>query len=127
VDHLVAFEVIEAARWVHYLRADGRLVVNSRAIQPLPVLTGRLPAPVGLEAALTCEGATFLDADALACEAGSPRSANMVLMGGVSVGLPFSRDVWCDVITARVPAATVEANLRAFDLGRAACEGVCPA
>src|SRR5512139_1693187 len=38
VDHLVAFEIIEAMRRVHYVRPEGRLLVNPRALLPLPVL-----------------------------------------------------------------------------------------
>ncbi|MGB4592662.1 MAG: indolepyruvate oxidoreductase subunit beta [Coriobacteriia bacterium] len=125
-DHLIAFELIEAARKLPYLKPDGRLVVNNRQIQPLPVLTGALPLPTGLEAALAYEGAVFMDAEALACEAGSPRSANVVLLGAASYGLPFPEDVWEEVIASRVPPKTVEGNLRAFQLGRKACaEGVC--
>lgn len=122
-DHLIAFELTEAARMLTTLAPGGRLVVNTRSIQPLPVLIGALSAPTGIEAALAYEGAVFLDAEALACEAGSPRSANVVLLGAASYGLPFPENVWRDVIASRVPAKTVEANLRAFDLGRAACGG----
>lgn len=121
-DHLIAFEVIEAARRLEFLKPEGRLVVNSRTIAPLPVLTGTLPSPTGLEAVLAGEGAVFVDAEALACEAASPRSANVVLLGAASVGLPFGVEAWREVIEARVPHKTVEANVRAFDLGRAACE-----
>ncbi|MHB1340148.1 MAG: indolepyruvate oxidoreductase subunit beta [Coriobacteriia bacterium] len=125
-DHLIAFELIEAARKLPYLKPGGRLVVNNRQIQPLPVLTGALPVPTGLEAALAYEDAVFIDAEALACEAGSPRSANIVLMGAASYGLPFDEGMWEEVIASRVPAKTVEGNLRAFGLGRKACaEGAC--
>jgi indolepyruvate ferredoxin oxidoreductase beta subunit len=125
-DHLIAFELIEAARRLTALAPGGRLVVNTRTIQPLPVLTGAVGAPSGIEAALAYEGAVFLDAEAIACEAGSPRSANVVLLGAASYGLPFPEDSWRDVIASRVPPKTVEANLRAFALGRAACgEGAC--
>lgn len=125
-DHLIAFEMIEAARALRFLRPKGRLVVNKRTVAPLPVLIGDLPAPEGLEEALTAEGAVFLDAEALACEAGSPRSANIVLLGAASFGLPFSYGTWQTVIESRVPPKTVEANLRAFKLGSDACaEGVC--
>lgn len=125
-DHLIAFELIEAARKLPFLKPEGRLVVNNRQIQPLPVLTGALPVPTGLEAALAYEGAIFMDAEALACEAGSPRSANVVLLGAASYGLPFPESVWEEVIASRVPPKTVEGNLRAFQLGRKACaEGVC--
>lgn len=126
VDHLVAFEMIEAMRRVHYVKPDGRLLVNPRAIQPLPVLIGDTPSPHGLQAVLEDEGAIFVDADVLACQAGSPKSANVVLMGALSAGLPFQMDVWNEVIRNRVPPKTVEANLRAFELGREAClKGEC--
>jgi len=125
-DHLVAFELLEAARWLHFLKPDGRLVVNNRVIAPLPVLIGDQNAPTGVEAALAFEGAVLIDADEIACEAGSPRSANVVLLGAMSVGLPFAASAWRDVIAARVPPKTVEGNLAAFKLGRAAClKGEC--
>ena len=126
VDHLVAFELIEAMRRVHYVKPEGRLLVNPAAIQPLPVLIGDAPVPHGLRAILADEGAIFVDADELACEAGSPKSANVVLMGALSVGLPFAEALWREVISNRVPPKTVEANLLAFSLGRQACErGEC--
>lgn len=125
-DHLIAFETIEAARCLAFLRPGGRLVVNRRVVAPLPVLIGDLPAPDDLEPALAVHGAIFLDAEALACEAGSPKSANVVLLGAASYGLPFDEKTWRTVIEGRVPPKTVEANLRAFALGRDACaEGAC--
>ena len=125
-DHLIAFEVTEAARTLRYLRPGGTLVVNRRTMASLPVLIGDLPAPTGLEEALLAEGAIYLDAEALACEAGSPRSANIVLMGAASYGLPFAVESWERVIAERVPPKTIDANLRAFHFGRNACaEGAC--
>ena len=126
VDHLVAFEIIEGMRRLHYVKPEGRLLVNPAAIRPLPVLTGELPVPHGLQAILDDEGAIFIDADELACEAGSPKSANVVLMGALSMGLSFDEALWREVIATRVPPKTIEANLRAFELGRQACmRGEC--
>ena len=125
-DHLIAFELTEGARALPYLRPGGTLIVNRRVVAPLPVMIGDLPYPEGLEAALIAESAVMLDAEARACEAGSPRSANVVLLGAASYALPFSAETWAGVIEQRVPPKTVEANLRAFALGRDACaEGVC--
>ena len=125
-DHLVSFELLEAARWLHFLKPEGRLVVNNRVIEPLPVLIGEMGRPTGIEAALSFEGAVLIDADEIACVAGSPRSANIVLLGALSMGLPFEASAWRDVITSRVPPNTVEGNLAAFELGRAAClRGEC--
>ena len=125
-DHLVAFEMIEAARRVPYVRPGGRLLVNTRTIDPLPVLIGKAEVPDDLEASLAAEGAVFIDAEELACEAGSPKSANIVLMGALSIGLDFAQNEWSEVISARVPPKTVDVNLKAFELGRKACqEGEC--
>jgi indolepyruvate ferredoxin oxidoreductase beta subunit len=121
-DHLVAFELIEGARWLHYCTPGGRVVVNSRVIDPLPVLIGDASRPVGVGPVLVDEGAILVDAEAVACAVGSPRSANVVLLGALSAGLPFAPEVWCDVIAKRVPPKTVEGNLAAFRAGRAACD-----
>ncbi len=123
VHHLVAFEVIEAARWLPYLKPGGRLLIDRRTIAPLPVLTGALPRTVGLESALLADNAILIDAEPVACAAGSPRSANVVLLGALSVGLPFAAETWREVIACRVPPKTVEANLAAFELGREAASG----
>jgi indolepyruvate ferredoxin oxidoreductase beta subunit len=126
VDHLIAFEIIEAMRRIHFVKPEGRILVNPSAVQPLPVLTGDLPAPHGMQAVLAEEGAIFIEADVLACQAGSPKSANVVLMGALSWGLQFSEQSWRDVIASRVPPKTVDANLKAFELGRSACQkGEC--
>jgi indolepyruvate ferredoxin oxidoreductase beta subunit len=122
VDHLVGFEIIEAVRRICYVKPGGRLLVNPTPIQPLPVLTGEVPVAHGLRAILEAQGAVFVDADELACEAGSPKSANVVLMGALSAGLPFPVERWHEVISVRVPPKTVEANLLAFSLGRRWCK-----
>lgn len=127
-DHLVCFELIEAARRLHWVKPGGRLLVNTRTIEPLPVLIGRAKVPDGLEALLAQEGAIFLDAEELACEVSSQKSANIVLLGALSTGLDFSVDAWNEIIGERVPSRSVDANLRAFELGRQAClEGECMA
>lgn len=126
VDHLVGFEIIEAMRRLHYVRPEGRLLVNPRMIRPLPVLIGDHSTPHGLQAILEDEGAIFIDADEIACEAGSPKSANVVLMGALSLGLPFDSAAWLEVIATRVPPKTLEANITAFQLGRQECaKGEC--
>ena len=63
-----------------------------------------------------------LDADALAREAGSPRSANMALLGATAplLGIEAGQlEAGIRAIFARKGEAVVEANLAAF---RAGCE-----
>ena len=39
-DFIVSFEKIEAARYAANLRKDGKIIVNSQMIDPMPVITG---------------------------------------------------------------------------------------
>jgi len=60
-----------------------------------------------------------IDANALAEEAGNPRTENVVLLGAASrvEGFPLPRDALVDAVKKAVPERTVAANLAAFELG----------
>ncbi len=118
VDCLVAFEAIEALRNLPYLASDGVLFVNDATIEPLSVLVGTTEMPTGIHAELAANGARMLDASAIAARLGNPKSVNVVLVGALSVALPFPTSDWEDAIANRVPPKTVEANLAAFKAGR---------
>ena len=40
-DVIVAFELLEAARWMEYLKPGGRIIVNTQKTDPMPVITGQ--------------------------------------------------------------------------------------
>ncbi len=122
-DIVVAFEVVEALRAQQFLREGGRLFVNDEQITPVPVNIGVATMPSGTKARLAEIGATVIDAGGIAREVGSPRSTNVVLVGALSTALPFAVQEWRDAIARRVPPATVEANLLAFERGREAARG----
>jgi indolepyruvate ferredoxin oxidoreductase beta subunit len=60
-----------------------------------------------------------LDARALAREAGSELSVNMVLLGTLMRhgSMPFGREVVEEVLNIRTKRSFLEMNLKAFDLG----------
>nr|WP_122013470.1 indolepyruvate oxidoreductase subunit beta [Maliibacterium massiliense] len=121
-DVVLAFEPLEAARWAHYLKNDGMILTNSQRIWPMPVISGVMPYPEDLAAQMDARGMRCVDFDALtlAKEAGSQRAVNMVLLGALSVRLPFAAEQWLEVIEEIVPPKTLAANQKAFMLGRAA-------
>ena len=63
-DFIVSFEKLEAARYVEYLRKDGRIVVNTQEIDPMPVITGAAVYPEKLIEKMQAKGITV---DALDC------------------------------------------------------------
>ena len=117
VDIIVSFEEIEALRYLHYLKRDGILFVNSTQITPVSVHIGNFEMPQDAHEQLIKLGANLLDAQKIANEVGSPKSANVVLMGALSTQLPFDKGTWIDVIKKRVPQKTIEMNIKAFESG----------
>lgn len=117
---IVSFELLEAARWLEYLRPDGQIVTSTQQIDPMPVITGAAAYPEHLEekmAALGVEVDAF-DALGLAEEAGSSKAVNIVLMGRLSRYFDIPESEWHDAIAKSVPAKFLEMNQKAFGLGR---------
>mgnify|MGYP005794718121 FL=1 len=119
-DFIVSFELLEAARWLEFLRPDGRLITNTQQTNPMPVITGAAEYPQNLVDKMTAAGAQVdaMDALALAEEAGSSRAVNMVLMGRLSRYFDLPEEVWQNAITNSVPEKFLELNRKAFHLGR---------
>ncbi|MBE5768761.1 MAG: indolepyruvate oxidoreductase subunit beta [Clostridiales bacterium] len=119
-DFIVAFELLEAARWTEYLRSGGRIVTNLQQINPMPVITGAAEYPAELVEKMTAAGLQVdaLDALTLAEEAGSAKAVNIVLMGRLSRYFDFPLDKWMEAIEQSVPAKFLEMNRKAFLLGR---------
>ena len=119
-DYIVSFELLEAARWMEYLKPDGKIVVNTQQIDPMPVVTGAAEYPSELVSKMQAAGVTVdaLDALSLAEQAGSAKATNIVLMGRLSRHFDFPEEVWQDALTACVPERFLEMNRKAFALGR---------
>ena len=119
-DVLVAFEALEAARYLHWLRPGGVVVFNTLEINPSPVAAGVATYPRDLAAQIEarCPGARAVDAARLAAAAGEPRATNMAMLGAASAVLPLEVATLEAVIERVAPPKTVAANLRAFRLGR---------
>ena len=119
-DFIVSFELLEAARWLEYLREDGQMVTSTQQIDPMPVLTGAMAYPERLLEKMRATGARVdaLDCLALAEKAGSARAVNLVLMGRLSRYFDLTENAWQEAIEACVPAKFLELNKKAFALGR---------
>jgi len=116
-DLIIAFELLEAARWISYLKPGGKLVVNTQQIDPMPVITGAAAYPGGILDRLTDLGidVTAVDALDMAVKAGSPKAVNTVLLGASAGFLGFDKQVWLEVLAKTVPAKFLSLNLTAFE------------
>ncbi len=119
-DILLAFEPLEALRTLHFIKADGKVIVNSRPVMPVTVSSGaaKYPEDIFQKIRDIVPDVLVIDGLKLAKQAGTSRAVNVVLLGALSKFLPFTIEKWYDVIKKAVPSKFLESNLKAFDLGR---------
>ena len=118
-DLILAFEQLEAARWLPYLKKGGKIVVNTQKMDPMPVITGAAVYPEGILEKLIESDAVVTPVDALplAVEAGSAKAVNVVLIGVLAAHMDFKKEVWLKAIEQTVPEKFIDMNLKAFDAG----------
>lgn len=120
-DIIISFELLEAARWLSYLKEGGELITNTQKISPMPVITGAAAYPEDIEKKIKAAGVKLTAVDALSAaeQAGSAKAVNVVLMGVLSkLHDAFDKEVWEKAVEACVPAKVLEINQKAFALGR---------
>jgi len=122
VDYLIATEILEAARWIEWLRPGGGVLINRQRIPPMAVTVGDAVYPAE-EDVLTAVRArtgdvTEVEGLAIAERLGNPRLANTVLLGALSTRLDVEPETWLSVVERRVPPKYVKLNREAFWEGR---------
>lgn len=118
-DVLLAFEKLEAARWLDYLKPDGIVIINDERVDPLPVMSGKMKYPEDIIDSITQfrPKTTVANATQTAIECGNVKAANVVLVGILSkvIGLPPEKVE--EAIRKLVPPKALEVNLAAFRRG----------
>ena len=117
-DVILSFELLEAARWLPFLRPGGTLITATQEINPMPVITGAAAYPEDLVQKIEDLGVNIIaeDAAAIAQAAGNGRAANVALIGLGAHVLGFDTAVLRSAVEECVPAKAKEINLRAFDM-----------
>jgi indolepyruvate ferredoxin oxidoreductase beta subunit len=123
-DVIMAFEPVEALRYINYLKEGGLVIANSKPIPPVQVSMGLAKYPSMEEIRNIIENEfkaklIAFDAEELAIKAGHAITTNTVLIGALTQTpeFPLSAEHVKEVIRLSVPPKAVEVNMKAFDLG----------
>ncbi len=117
-DLIVSLEPLEALRYIPYLAPEGWIITNTVPFENIPDYP---PMDQVMGALNKLPRVIAIDVDAIAKEVGSPRSANMVLLGATASVLgildPDKLRDGIRRIFGRKGEEIVEANIKAFDAG----------
>lgn len=118
-DFALAFEKLEALRYIGYLKKGGTALVNDREIPPMSVLVGAAPYPKNIKENLEkCGKIYYIDAAKIALDLGNIRVVNIVLLGVLSKFLKFKQKSWEQAIKNNVKEKFIELNISAFNKGK---------
>ncbi|MFW9921550.1 MAG: indolepyruvate oxidoreductase subunit beta [Candidatus Thorarchaeota archaeon] len=136
-DMLIAMEATEALRYIEYLKQDG-VVIMSKNIMPAVAETKAVALDkekktkyftleqIEQQLRKVTSKVIALDSLSLALEAGNARTENSVLIGAAAScpDFPIAIEDLRKAVLSLVPPKTIDANSRAFDLGKEA-GGIC--
>jgi len=117
-DVLIAFERLEAFRYLQFLKEDGVVIVNDQRIDPITVVTGVAKYPENIIESIKDEFRMYsVDAMNEAKKLGNAKVFNTIVLGVAAQHMDFTKEDWIKVIEETVPPKTIELNKKAFEIG----------
>jgi indolepyruvate ferredoxin oxidoreductase beta subunit len=123
VDYLISFELLEALRYINWVKPGGTIVLNNHTILPPSVSLGKMEYPRDVEQTFRkyFENVWVVNGNQIAKALGNIQVANVVLIGALSNFFPeLTPEQWADAIRDLLPARLHGINIKAFCEGRAA-------
>jgi indolepyruvate ferredoxin oxidoreductase, beta subunit len=121
-DYLVSFELLEALRYINWVKPGGHVLLNNFSILPPTVSLGKAEYPKDVEKTFRdhfADNVWIIDGNRIAKALGNIQVANVVLIGALS---NFFRELnpeqWIGAIKDLLPARLHDINVRAFEAGR---------
>lgn len=118
-DIILAFEQLEAYRYMPYLKNGGTYITNTQKTDPMPVICGAAEYPENIIEKIKNAGINIIDCDALslAKEAGNVKAVNVVLIGVLAKHSTIEKEHWINALKSTVPEKFLDVNLKAFESG----------
>ncbi len=114
-DILVAFEQMEAMRYLDYLRPEGTVIINDTKIWPMPVIIGNAQYPENLLDALERKvKINVINAGGMAEEMGNPKVMNVILLGALAKSMNLMDIDWEAILKANIKPKFFDLNVKAF-------------
>ncbi|MCT4507318.1 MAG: indolepyruvate oxidoreductase subunit beta [Tepidibacter sp.] len=118
-DIIVAFERVEALRWLEYLKPGGKIVINDYSIPSATVLSGKEAYPEDIIEKIESkyDDVTVIDAANEAIELGNIKAQNIIMLGGLIKSLGIEEIDWDKALKDNVKERFIELNTKAIKKG----------
>ncbi|MEA3423344.1 MAG: indolepyruvate oxidoreductase subunit beta [Bacillota bacterium] len=117
-DIIVAFEMMEALRWLNHLKPDGKVIVNDYKLPSARINSGLDKYPENVLNRLKEKAnITIINAADIAAELGNRRTMNVVLLGSLIQAMNLDNVDWDTVINENVKDKFVDINIKALQAG----------
>ena len=124
VDFLLSFEMLEALRYINWVKPEGKILINKQEIFPPAVSLGNMAYPQEVEKTFKKyfkNNIWMIDGQGIAKKLGNAQAANVVLVGAFSNFFPNVKDEqWMDAIKGLLAPKLHDLNIKAFYEGKKA-------
>jgi indolepyruvate ferredoxin oxidoreductase beta subunit len=120
-DFLVSFELLEALRYINWVKPEGKILLNDHKILPPGVNLGNVEYPSDVPGTFKKhfkDSVWIIPGRDIAKSLGNIQVANVVLMGALSNFFPeLDAGKWIDVLKDILPPRLHDINIQAFQAG----------
>ncbi|MEJ2724231.1 MAG: indolepyruvate oxidoreductase subunit beta [Deltaproteobacteria bacterium] len=122
VDFLLSFELLEALRYINWVKPEGKVVINRQEIYPPAVALGQMTYPQEIEKTFKKyfkDNVYIINGQEIAKRLGNVQAANVVLVGAFSNFFPdMKEERFIDAIKRLLAPKLHDLNVKAFYEGR---------
>jgi indolepyruvate ferredoxin oxidoreductase, beta subunit len=123
-DFLLAFELLEALRYINYCKRDAKVIINDQKILPPAVNLGLATYPADIMETFKkyFNGNIYVaKGQEIAAKLGNAQAANVVLVGAFSNFFPeIKKAMWERALSDLLPKKILDLNIKAFGEGKKA-------
>ena len=123
-DFLVSFELLEAIRYINWVKPEGKIILNTQQILPPAVSLGQMEYPKDVEKIFKKffkENVHVVDGQGIAKRLGNVQAGNVVLVGAFSNFFPEIKETqFIDAMKTLLAPKLHDLNIKAFYEGRKA-------
>jgi indolepyruvate ferredoxin oxidoreductase beta subunit len=126
VEFLISFELLEAIRYINWVKPEGKIIINNQTVFPPAVNLGLMEYPKGVDVTFKKyfkDNVHIIDGQDIARNLGNLQAANVVIVGAFSSFFPeLKEELFVEAIKTLLAPKLHDLNIRAFYEGKKAME-----